>query len=186
MAKQATAKSVVKQMKKHLDEGGSYYWKKYGLAKGTPYCCAAVSASFADAGAKKYFYDGKPVFYVPYAQQWLKKNAKHVPLSDVRCGDVVVFTWSGNGYNKERGATRDHIGFARAASSGDKVFTIEGNTQNGIVAERTRDACYIYGIYRTKIPYAIATNTTTIEAKPASSDRWYIWDQDQEENAEGA
>ena len=56
MAKQVTAKDVVKQLKKHLGKNGSYYWKKYGLASGTPWCCAAVSASFADAGAKKYFY----------------------------------------------------------------------------------------------------------------------------------
>ena len=170
MAKQVTAKDVVKQLKKHLGENGSYYWKKYGLASGTPWCCAAVSASFADAGAKKYFYDGKPVFYVPYAQEWLHKNAKHVKLSDVQCGDIVIFTWSGKGYNKEQGSTRDHIGFARAASSGNKVFTIEGNTSNGIVAERTRDACYIYGIYRTKIPYTTTTTANVVASKPASSE----------------
>ena len=146
MAK-VTINDVVKQLEKHLGENGSYYWKKYGLARGTAYCAAGVSASFADAGAKKYFYDGKPVFYVPYAQQWLKKNAKHVPLSDVRRGDVIIFTWDGNGYNKERGS-RDHIGFARADSSGNTLFTIEANTNGGKVAHRDRPAKYIYGVYR--------------------------------------
>ena len=164
MAKNVTASDVVKQLEKHLGQNGSYYWKKYGLAKGTPYCCAAVSASFADAGAKKYFYDGKPVFYVPYAQEWLHKNAKHVKLSDVQRGDVIVFTWSGNGYNKEKGSTRDHIGFARAASSGNTLYTVEGNTNGGIVAKRTRDAKYIYGVYRVKMPKA-----ATEESKPAST-----------------
>lgn len=143
----ATINDVVKQLESHLGESGAYYWKKYGLARGTAYCAAAVSASFADAGAKKYFYDGKPVFYVPYAQQWLKKNCKHVPLSDVRRGDIIIFTWDGNGYNKERGS-RDHIGFARAASSGDTLYTIEGNTNGGKVARRDRPAKYIYGVYR--------------------------------------
>lgn len=149
MAK-VTINDVVKQLEKHLGEGGSYYWKKYGLSRGTAYCAAAVSGSFADAGAKKYFYDGKPVFYVPYAQQWLKKNAKHVPLSDVKRGDIIIFTWDGNGYNKERGS-RDHIGFARAASSGNTLFTIEGNTNGGVVAKRDRPAKYIYGVYRVKM-----------------------------------
>lgn len=146
MAK-VTINDVVKQLEKHLGENGAYYWKKYGLSRGTPYCAASVSASFADAGAKKYFYGGKPVFYVPYAQQWLKKNAKHVPLSDVRRGDIIIFTWDGNGYNKERGS-RDHIGFARAASSGNTLFTVEGNTNGGKVAKRDRPAKYIYGVYR--------------------------------------
>lgn len=146
MAK-VTINDVVKQLEKHLGENGSYYWKKYGLARGTPYCAASVSSSFADAGAKKYFYGGKPVFYVPYAQQWLKKNAKHVPLSDVRRGDIIIFTWDGNGYNKERGS-RDHIGFARAASSGNTLFTVEGNTNGGKVAKKDRPAKYIYGVYR--------------------------------------
>lgn len=146
MAK-VTINDVVKQLEKHLGENGSYYWKKYGLSRGTAYCVASVSASFADAGAKKYFYDGKPVFYVPYAQQWLKKNAKHVPLSDVKRGDIIIFTWDGNGYNKERGS-RDHIGFARAASSGNTLFTVEGNTNGGKVAKRDRPAKYIYGVYR--------------------------------------
>lgn len=146
MAK-VTINDVVKQLEKHLGESGAYYWKKYGLGRGTAYCAASVSASFADAGAKKYFYGGKPVFYVPYAQQWLKKHAKHVPLSDVRRGDIIIFTWSGNGYNKERGS-RDHIGFARANSSGNTLFTIEGNTNGGKVAKRDRPAKYIYGVYR--------------------------------------
>ena len=145
-----TLNDVVKQLEKHLGEGGSYYWKKYGLAKGTAYCAASVSASFADAGAKKYFYDGKPVFYVPYAQQWLKKHAKHVPLSDVRRGDIIIFTWDGNGYNKERGS-RDHIGFARASSSGSTLFTVEGNTNGGKVAKRDRPSKYIYGVYRVNL-----------------------------------
>lgn len=149
MAK-VTINDVVKQLESHMGENGSYYWKKYGLSRGTAYCAAAVSASFADAGAKKYFYNGKPVFYVPYAQQWLKKNAKHVPLSDVRVGDVIIFTWDGNGYNKERGS-RDHIGFARANSSGNTLYTIEGNTSGGKVAKRDRPAKYIYGVYRVSI-----------------------------------
>jgi peptidoglycan hydrolase-like protein with peptidoglycan-binding domain len=155
MSKTVIASDVVTQLEKHLGQSGKYYWKKYGLASGTPYCAAAVSASFADVGAKKYFCDGKAQFYVPTIQQWLHKNAKHVKLKDVKRGDIVIFTWSGNGYNKEQGATRDHIGFVRADSSGHTVFTIEGNTSGGIVAKRDRNYKYIYGIYRTKIPYSV-------------------------------
>lgn len=160
MAKKVTIEDVVAQMNKHLGEGGSYYWKKYGLSRGTAFCAAGVSASFADASAKKYFYGGKPVFYVPYAQQWLKKNAKHVPLSDVRKGDIIIFTWDGNGYNKERGS-RDHIGFARANSSGNIVYTIEANTNGGKVARKDRPAKYIYGIYRVNMASATSSTPTT-------------------------
>lgn len=164
MAKSVTINDVVKQMEARIGENGTYYWKKYGLNKGTPYCCASVSASFADAGAKKCFYGGKPVFYVPYAQEWLHKNAEHVKLSDVQRGDIVIFTWSGKGYNKEQGSTRDHIGFVRSASNGNTLYTIEGNTNGGVVAKRTRSAKYVYGVYRVKMP-----KTTIKENKVTST-----------------
>ena len=172
MSKIVTASDVVKQLEKHLGKTGKYYWNKYGLSKGTPYCAAAVSASFADAGAKGFFCDGKAQFYVPTIQQWLHKHAKHVKLSDVKRGDIIIFTWSGNGYNKEQGATRDHIGFARANSSGHTLHTIEGNTSGGIVDERERNYRYVYGVYRTKIPYTIpktTSKTTTTAPKKAKS-----------------
>ncbi|MGI6212713.1 MAG: SH3 domain-containing protein [Anaerovoracaceae bacterium] len=113
------------------------------------------------AGLSKYFYGGKKVAYVPTAQAWLEAHCKHVSMSNAKAGDVVIFTWDGTGYNRERGS-RDHIGFIRKGGTSSVAYTIEGNTSGGIVAERTRAACYIYGIYRPNFP---ATKAKTTAAK---------------------
>ena len=104
------------------------------------------------------FCDGQKTAYVPTAQQWLKKNCKHVKMSDAKAGDIVIFTWDGNGYNSERGS-RDHIGFVRAKGTSGIVYTVEGNTLGGKVAKRTRSARYIYAIYRPNYPKKKASAT---------------------------
>ena len=94
-----TGSKIINLAEKYLGRGGSFVWKYYGLARGTAWCAAFVSYVMTKAGAKKLFYGGRPVFYVPYAQQWLKTNCKHVKMADAREGDIVIFTWDGNGYN---------------------------------------------------------------------------------------
>ena len=109
-----TGQKVIDTASKYLGYGGTKFWKDYGVSAGTAWCCIFVWDIMRLAGASKYFFDGKKTAYVPTAQQWLKKNCTHVKMADAKAGDIVVFTWDGNGYNSERGS-RDHIGFIRKA-----------------------------------------------------------------------
>ena len=153
-----TGDKIVSKALKYLGNGGSKFWKDYGLPVGTSWCCAFVWDIFRLCKASKLFYGGNKTAYVPTAQQWLKKNCKHVKMTDARPGDVVIFTWTGNGYNSERGS-RDHIGFIRSKGTSNTAYTIEGNTSGSKVAKRSRAACYIYGIYRPNYPKKKASAT---------------------------
>ena len=144
--------TIVKQAKKYLGENGRRFCNAYPLPWGSLWCCVFLWYVFKQAKAGKYFYGGQKVAYVPTVQAWLKANCKHVSLADAMPGDVVVFTWSGKGYNKEQGS-RDHIGLIRAKGTKDVCYTIEGNTGTGDpttskVMNRTRELKYIYAIYR--------------------------------------
>lgn len=156
-----TGATVVSKATAMLGKTGTTVWNYYGLAKGTAWCVGFVSYVMAKAGAKSLFYGGKPVFYVPYAQNWLAKNCTHVKMADAKPGDIVVFTWDGIGNNSEKGS-RDHIGFIRKAGTSKTAYTIEGNTNGGVVANKTRALKWIYGIYRPKYgSISTATKTTT-------------------------
>lgn len=148
-----TAEAIIANIESRLGQGGAHVWNFYGLARGTAWCAGEVSYTFNKTGNKSKFYGGKPVFYVPYAQQWMAKNYKTIydyrkggNLANVRKGDVIIFMW-------DRGS-RDHIGFARATGKSSELYTIEGNTSGGIVAKKTRAKKYIYAVYRP--PYKAA------------------------------
>lgn len=147
-----TGADIIAEAKRHLGEDGTRYWNDYPLPKGSHWCCAFVWDIFRMAGASKLFFDGKKTAYVPTATVWMQANCKKIALGKEKAGDIVVFTWSGNGYDKETGS-RDHIGFIYKEGTGKKCYTIEGNTGASsplktTVMERIREAKYIYGIYR--------------------------------------
>ena len=144
--------TIIQEAEKYLGYNGRKFCEDYPLPFGSHWCCAFVWDIFRMAGASDLFFDGKKVAYVPTATVWMQANYKKVSLKDARAGDVVVFTWSGNGYNKETGS-RDHIGFVYQKGTEAKVFSIEGNTgaaspTKTTVMRRIREARYIYGIYR--------------------------------------
>ena len=157
-----TGQKVIDTASKYLGCRGTKFWKDYGVAAGTAWCCIFVWDVMRLTGASKYFFDGKKTAYVPTAQQWLKKNCTHVKMAEAKAGDIVVFTWDGNGYNSERGS-RDHIGFIRKAGTSKTAYTIEGNTSGGKVDKRTRALKNIYGIYRPKYPKAATAKTTALK-----------------------
>lgn len=143
-----TADAYIGNMASRLGEGGTHVWSFYGLAKGTPWCAAEISYTFNRIGAKSKWYGGKPVFYVPYAQEWMAKHYKTIydyrgngDLKNVKKGDIIIFMWS-------RGS-RDHIGACRKTTGSAKtISTIEGNTSGGKVATRERAKANIYAVYR--------------------------------------
>ena len=142
-----TADAIIANIESRLGDGGGHVWNFYKMAYGAPWCSGEVSYTFNKTGNKARWYGGKPVFYVPYAQEWMAKHWETVydyrkggDLSKVKKGDVIVFMW-------KRGS-RDHIGFSRAAGTSANLYTIEGNTSGGKVAKRTRAKKYILAVYR--------------------------------------
>lgn len=98
---------------------GSYYG-----ASGVPFCAMFVSWVMSRAGQA---FPGLPAAYVPYVLSAGRSRA--VSTRSARPGDIVIFNWDGG--------VVDHIGFIEA-NHGSYIQTIEGNTNNGRVARRTR------------------------------------------------
>lgn len=158
-----TANTIIANIESRLGDGGAHVWDFYRLASGTSWCVAEVDYTFHATGNKGRFLL-PPTFYVPTAQIWMAKHYKTIydyreggDLSKVKKGDVVIFMWT-------RGS-RDHIGFARSAGTSGKLYTIEGNTSGGKVAERNRAKKHIYAVYRP--PYGAAKKTAR-KSKPAT------------------
>lgn len=146
--------TIIKEASKYLGYDGRKFCSDYGLPFGSHWCCAFVWDIFRMAGASDLFFDGKKTAYVPTATIWMQANLKKVSLKEAEAGDIIVFTWSGNGYDKEVGS-RDHIGFIYKKGTSAKCYTIEGNTgasspTKTTVMKRIREAKYVYGIYRPK------------------------------------
>lgn len=157
-----TADAIIANIESRRGYSGRHVWDYYGLVSGTAWCVGEVCYTFAKTGNKRRIFGGKPVFYVPWAQEWLAKNYKTVydyrtggSLENVRKGDIIIFMWT-------RGS-RDHIGFARASGDRDALYTIEGNTSGGKVAKRTREKKYVYAVYRP--PYSASTTKATKRAQ---------------------
>ena len=165
-----TADNFIKNMSSRLGWNGRHVWSYYGLASGTAWCAGEISYTFAKMGQKGMWYGGKPVFYVPYAQEWMAKNYKTIydyrgkgSLSNAKKGDIVIFMWS-------RGS-RDHIGAVRKTTgSSSTLMTIEGNTNGGVVANRTRAKVNIYAVYRP--PYKQELTKRDMIAKTAKQCSW--------------
>ena len=149
-----TGEDIITKAKEYLGDNGKKFCSDYGLPWGDHWCCAFVWDIFRMSDASYLFYGGQKTAYVPTITVWMQHNLRHVTMQEARPGDIVVFTWDGKGFNKERGS-RNHIGFIRKAGTQNVCYTLEGNTGADVptktkVMERTRAAQYIYGIYRPK------------------------------------
>ena len=105
--------------------------RAYCGMKSGAWCNAYVCYAFNQAGQKKLFYGGKKVTYCPTSIKWCKANLAEIPLYLAMPCDVIYFDWQPNG-------TPDHIGFVKAKHTTDSIFTHEGNTSGGKVAEKER------------------------------------------------
>ena len=127
--------------KQFLGKGGATFRKYCGLPSGTAYCDAYVTYIFHHTGNASLFCDGKKQTYCPTTIRIVKKEMAQIPLYLAMPMDVIFFDWDRNG-------NPNHIGFVRARKSTNEVYTIEGNTNGGIVAQKTRPAKYIQGVFR--------------------------------------
>lgn len=113
---------------------GKKYWDfyfkgsmSYVNSSQTPYCACFVSWVLAKAGANA---SGIPAAYCPYICRDGRKAGKIVSKYNALPGDIVLFDWNLDGLS-------DHVGVVES-NQGSYLQTIEGNTNGGVVARRTR------------------------------------------------
>lgn len=102
-------------------------WGSYYGQNGVPYCGMAVSYWFYYAGAKA---PGIPGAYTPTMATQGRNAGREVPKTSAQAGDLVYFDWDPDGII-------DHVGLVEY-NNGSTLTTIEGNTNNGCVARRSR------------------------------------------------
>lgn len=126
---------------KYLGQGGSVFRKYCGLPAGAAYCNAYVSYIFHEGDDSSLYCDGKKETYCPHSIKWCYDNLALIPMYLALPMDVLYFDW-------ERNGVPNHIGFARKRKSCEEIYTIEGNTCGGIVANKTRTAKYVQAVFR--------------------------------------
>jgi CHAP domain len=105
--------------------GGTTDANPYGVWYGIPnepWCAMFVSWCFAQAGASHLVaaQTDKGFSYCPAGLTWFQKNGQVVDKYSGQPGDLVFFSWAGNG-------VADHVEIVQAASK-DGITTIGGNT----------------------------------------------------------
>lgn len=136
-----TNTELLKIAQKHLGQGGARFRKFCGLPAGAAWCNAFVDYVANEGGVSSLYFNGKKMTYCPTSMSWCSKNLACVPLYLALPMDIIYFDWEPNN-------VPNHIGFVRERKNCDEIYTIEGNTSGGIVAQKTRTAKYVCGIYR--------------------------------------
>lgn len=128
---------------------------------GVPWCAMYVSWVFNKAGIKC---AGLPGAYCPTMLQAAKTAKKTVKTANAKPGDVVYFDWDGG--------VSDHVGICvKNYPNSACMDTIEGNTDNGIVATKRRYYSQIVGVVR---PDFSGTPTPEPTPKPTTAPTWRV------------
>lgn len=142
--------------RKYLGQGGSKFRKFCGLPAGAAWCDAFVTTIFAEADNKSLFCGGSKQTYCPTTIKWCYNNLACIPPYIALPSDIIFFDWEPNG-------VPNHIGFVRERKDCDSIYTIEGNTGGGIVANRTRNTKYVCGIFRPHFPASYKIGTLEVD-----------------------
>lgn len=147
---------------------GRWYGSKYGscfAGNGVPFCAMGVSWVFDQAGAKAV---GLPGAYCPTMLAAARAAGKTVNKYQAKFGDIVYFDWGPDGIT-------DHVGLVYA-NNGSYLTCLEFNTDNGIVAYKTRSFNTICGVVRPDYGAQSSTptqpSTPTAPAKPATGNSY--------------
>lgn len=135
-----TRTEVLRIAESHLGDGGAVFRKFAGLPAGASYCNAYVDYVAKEGGVASLYFDGRKETYCPNSIEWCKKNLAQVPLYWGLPVDIIYFDWEPNG-------RPNHIGLVREKKSATVIYTVEGNTSGGIVAEKTRNGYYVQGVF---------------------------------------
>lgn len=123
-------------------------------ARDVPWCAMWASWVFDQAGAKCI---GLPGAYCPSMLAAAISAKKTVAVKNSQPGDVVYFDWDGG--------VCDHVGIVES-NDGKQLHTIEGNTDNGIVARKVRPYSCVAGVVRPDYANSSTTPTDATAAKP--------------------
>lgn len=128
-----------------LGNNGDKYTDWYGLSRGTPYCNIFVTWLMYNTSDNLYNgqYPSKAECndaYTVATSEWFMSKGRwgNRDYDKLVSGDVIYFDWDGGGV--------DHVGIVKAVDN-DWVYTIEGNSTNGLVCENKyrRGSNVIYG-----------------------------------------
>ena len=140
-------KQTYNYAKTFLGKGGAIFRSYCGLPSGAAWCDAFVTYVFHHTSNAKLFCSGKKQTYCPTTIKILQKDMAQIPLYLAMPMDVIFFDWDRNG-------CPNHIGFVRAHKDTSSIYTIEGNTDGGKVAQKTRAGKYVQAVFR---PHFTAT-----------------------------
>lgn len=132
---------LLKIAQTHLGQGGARFRKFCGLPSGSAWCNAFVDYVANEGGCASLFFNGNKYTYCPTSMKWCQSHLAQIPIYLALPMDILFFDWDKNDIP-------NHIAFARGRKSDQEIYTIEGNTSGGIVAEKTRTENYVCGCYR--------------------------------------
>ena len=147
---------LLKIAQKHLGQGGAVFRKYCGLPSGAAWCNAFVDYVANEGGVKSLYFNGAKETYCPHSIAWCRKNLAQVPLYIAMPMDIIYFDW-------DRNNVPNHIGFVRATKDTSSIYTIEGNTDGGKVAQKTRPSKYVCGIFRPQFPHTFNNKKLTVD-----------------------
>jgi len=147
---------LLKIAQKHLGQGGAVFRKYCGLPSGAAWCNAFVDYVANEGGVKSLYFNGAKETYCPHSIAWCRKNLAQVPLYIAMPMDIIYFDW-------DRNNVPNHIGFVRATKDTSSIYTIEGNTDGGKVAQKTRPSKYVCGIFRPHFPHTFNNKKLTVD-----------------------
>lgn len=132
---------LLKIAQSHLGQGGARFRKFCGLPSGSAWCNAFVDYVAHEADDSSLYFAGKKITYCPTSMNWCQNNLAQIPIYLALPADIIYFDWEPN-------SVPNHIGLVRERKSDQEVYTIEGNTSGGIVAQKTRTVKYVCGCFR--------------------------------------
>lgn len=132
---------LLKVAQSHLGQGGAKFRKFCGLPSGAAWCNAFVDYVANEGGDSSLYFNGAKPTYCPTSMKWCQKNLAMIPIYLAMPMDIIYFDWEPNNIP-------NHIGFVREHKSATEIYTIEGNTSGGIVAQKVRNGRYVCGVFR--------------------------------------
>ena len=134
-------KEVLKIALSFLGKGGAIFRKFCGLPGGAAWCNALVDYVANKGGVSSLYFNGKKETYCPHSIKWCQSNLAQIPPYLAMACDIIYFDWEKNG-------VPNHIGLVEEKVSTTSIKTVEGNTDGGKVARKTRNVKYVQAIFR--------------------------------------
>lgn len=144
---------LLKIAQKYLGQGGARFRKFCGLPAGSAWCNAYVDYIAHEGDDSDLYFDGKRPTYCPTSMKWCQSHLAQIPIYLAMPMDIIYFDWEPNG-------VPNHIGFVRERKTDQEIYTIEGNTSGGVVAQKTRTVKYVCGCFRPYFPVAKSEYST--------------------------